>query len=190
MAPMAMSPMRAHIGAAMPPAPRAPSPAAGSRARREADIEDDLSSRGATRGGMRGGRGVGDFFRGIKDAIMGPPAAPPPFASAEPLEAGATPPSEEVTGSIRINNDKRLAIAFAVKYARVWRLPERVKVELADGSTLLLEVDQKHSTANGQFAAGVEIRLVCSLDVKLTSAAVRVIVEYPNEPGWTVELGG
>jgi hypothetical protein len=135
---------------------------------------------------MRGTTGVGDFIRGIKEFFVG---SPTPAAASEPLPEGAPPPSEKVTGSTRINNDKRLAIAFELKNASNWRLPERVTVELADGSTLRLEVDQKHGTASGNIAAGVEIRLVCRLDAKLPSAPVRLSIEYQDEPGWLVELG-
>ncbi|MGC4093313.1 MAG: VIT domain-containing protein [Polyangiaceae bacterium] len=109
------------------------------------------------------------------------------FAGGGSLEQ-APPPSETLRGLIRINNEKRFAIAIATSNELRWALPARVKLELADGSSLVLEVEQKHSTQSGTIAAGLEIRLVCRLLQKLPAEAVRMTIELEHEQRWIVEL--
>jgi len=189
-APMAASPMRMRVGAALPPAPAAPAPAP--PANRLEEEPGPTRTRAGSTPAARGGRGLGDFFRGIKDAIMGPPAAPPPAAASSGTlrEEFGTPPTERVKGRIRLNSEKRLAVAIEAADRMDWQLPEVVRAELADGTFIDLKVEKQHSTPSGIVQVGLEVRLVCSLEAKLPADAVRIHIEYQDVPGWIVELGG
>jgi Ca-activated chloride channel family protein len=134
----------------------------------------------------RGGRGL------PPPPMAGAPAAP---AAPPPKRAGAgffkrlfsspgSPPL--ITGKILVNNQRRLAISFEPGDVD-WLLPERVTVELADGSSLSLDVEAKHSTASGRLTAGLQVRLVCRLDGALP-AAPRTLTITMDAGEWVVTL--
>jgi Ca-activated chloride channel family protein len=125
------------------------------------------------------------------------PAAPPPQSPphkspglverARHFFSGRPPGQVRFRGKVRLERADKLAVTFEVAALLDWRLPERVKVLLADGSQLDLDLAPAQSTSDGQLDAGSAVRLVFELQAPLPAAVRQLSFELEGVT-WTIDL--
>jgi len=80
------------------------------------------------------------------------------------------PPELIVDGRVFVTKPDRLVIMVLLGIELAWERPERVSVELEDGTQVELELDPTRSTASTSMGVGQSIRLWLKLDAPLTRA--------------------
>jgi hypothetical protein len=83
-------------------------------------------------------------------------------------------PEITIEGRVLMTKPEHIVVVVTLGEPLDWQLPERVFVELDDGTRVELEVDPARSTASASFSAGQSLRLWLKCDAPLPRVAVGI----------------